>query len=1341
VGGLSAPGAASVVTINSGNAVEKSELVLSDGTDSFSITKLNRNSKPYLSIASSKVNGVIDIAPGATTGELRVNYDRLVLQADTGDVAMRGSLTVGGVASGYCATDIIEARTMDCIFPFTYNGVAHSSCDILDGDGVELYCATKVDETGESTSLGSACQVCAEGARQLEVTSNDDAAGITVQGISGGNPYGQLQLGSYHTLTSNLHTLAIDAVTNTGSVEIAPGSAGALKVFGDKFRISGPDADVVGHGAWSVGELTENGAASLSVISPDAAATVAVNAAAAGQAATAIFSSADTHTLSISQTDGSAAVAGTGSVELSSTGGMLISSDTGVSSALIFDASASASGGALATTTSKATMDMAGGDFQLAVQSGDILLSGANLAMSVDKFTIDGSSGDTFVAGLLTVGLTGSVAGSASSVMDFSTSENTFTFTTVNDLVVTSSQDDAHFWIKPGTASGQFKVGDNFLVAGASGNTEISGELTVGVSTGDHVMTDLSVADTSILAIGAASDGGTSTLRMGKTGSSTFEITQTDALMTIASTDNAGTLQISASAVGVAIPTGNSFAVNTNQFTLIDGAGTFSGDVSIGIPAITGARQLQVSSAADDATVRVASAAGSDAKLLLTTADSSTAGSQMVQNGAALALTALDSDGTITLAPGSDAAAALYVTSDTKVEEGTNKIHLGVSSAVAGAVATLSDATGSESTITQLSDTLTLRSVDGTAGTVNVEAGSAVRVNTDDLVVLSTTKEVQTAGDVTVGATAAATGAGTRRLTVTSADDEVALLLKPEDVNQDASLVFGSNAVDTWTVAKVGTVLRASAGGTSTDIDFVPDGVLSIGGTSTFSVTAATGNLATAGDATIGCATCTGERRLTVASQDEHVYLDLTPDSTSKDVAISFGSAGNRFELRQTSHTLRLTAASADSTLELLPGASAGQTLTVGESVFVITVTTGDTALKGDLTLGGLQPSDTGARAITASSYDDDVTQTMTSGVGGTTSLILGERSSTDTFTLERVGTTLSLLSGATAGTLKLNPGTGGSMELGYQSDGTTPMLLLELATPLLTMRGDLTVGGASATGDRALIVSSSDAAVALTSEGVTGATFSLTSSGAGADTAVTYAAADEASLALRADGSGSSTMAVSSVGGAAGLSVTPGSLNSAGTLSLGTATEGIVMTALGTTVTLAHQHTSGVVEIDVGTTGGGKLDIADGLLTVNPVGTTGAGASTLGVVATSGDLEVAGSLTLESLALPTGTATGTTGIIINKPTGKVSHPSSSLGRISDETILTVPAETITLTNSLVTSDSVVIASVVAQCNVDTVVLVSKIETSAGQVVFTMSNAGIADCSNQVYTVSFAVLS
>ena len=1346
IGGLAAqaPGAASTVTVSSGNVVEKSEVVLSDGTDSFSITKHNRNTKPYMAIVSSKVNGVVEIAPGETTGEFRVNYDRMVVAASSGDVTVRGDITMGAVASGFCATDATDARTMDCIFPFSYSGSTYNVCDATHG------CATRVDETGEATSLGTAatCQACAEGARQLSVLSGDGTAGITVSGTSGGNPYGQLQLGTAHSLTSSLTTMTMATTATAGTYEIIPGASGAFKVYGDKFRISGPNADVVGHGAWSVGELSENGASSLSVISPDDAATFTVNAAAAGQTASGVFGSAGAHALTVSQTDGSACIAGTGSVELSSTGGMLISSNTGVSASLIFDAAASATGGAVVTTNAKTTMEQVGHNFAVACQLGDILLSGQNLKMGVDKFTVDGTTGDTFVKGELMVGLTGSVLGSASAVMDFATSANTFKFTTVNDFVVTSATVDANFWVKPGTGTGQFKVGDNFLVKGATGDTEIAGELTVGDLTGDHVMTDLSTPDTSILAIGAVNNGGTSKIRMGKTGSSQFELTQTNAQLSIASTDNTGTLQMSAGQVGMTIPAGNSLAVNMDQFVLIDGAATFSGDMTVGIAAVAGARQLTVSSAGAAATATIASAATFDAKLLFTTADASTAGAKLVQNGNAFTLTSLDNDGTITLTPGSDAAAALYVTSDTKVEEGTNKIHLGVSSAAAGAVVTLSDATGSESTVTQRSDTLTVSCVDGTDGTVNVETGDSFKVNTDDVVVTTATKEVATAGDVTVGGTAAATGAGTRTMTVTSPDDHVKLLLKPVDLTKDASIVFGRNTLDTWTVSKVGDVLRASAAGTSTDIDFEPNGVLSVGGSSIFSVTAATGNIATAGDASIGCAACAGERRLTVASSDEHVYVDLTPTDTTKAVAVSLGDSGNRFEIRQTSHTLRLTAASADSTLELLPGASLGQTLTVGESKFVIDVPTGSTTLQGDLTLGGnpVQLTHTGTKSITVSSYDDDVTMTLTAGVGADTTIVLGERASTDAFTLQRVGTVLSLLSGATAGTLKVNPGLGGSMELGYQSDGTTPVLLLGLAaaTPLLSLRGDLTVGGASATGDRAIELSSSDAAVSLTSTGVTGATLSMTSTGTGAPTAVTFAAADAASLTLRGDGTGAAVMTVESVGGAASLSVTPGDLNSAATLSLGTSGEGVVATALGTTVTLAHQHTSGVIAIDVGTTSGGKLDVASGLLTVNPPGTTGAGVSTLGVVATSGDLIVTGALTMNALALPTAQVSGTTGMTINKPTGKISNPSSSLGRIERTgtgTQLVVPQETLTLSNNLITATSVVIASVTTQCSGDTVVLIAEIVTTTGQVVFAINNAGIDACVNQVYTIAFAVLS
>jgi hypothetical protein len=311
---------------------------------------------------------------------------------------------------------------------------------------------------------------------------------------------------------------------------------------------------------------------------------------------------------------------------------------------------------------------------------------------------------------------------------------------------------------------------------------------------------------------------------------------------------------------------------------------------------------------------------------------------------------------------------------------------------------------------------------------------------------------------------------------------------------------------------------------------------------------------------------------------------------------------------------------------------------------------------------------------------------------------------------------------------------------LGLQGDGVTPVLLLDLGTPHLTMRGDLTVGGSAASGDRALALESTDGAVALSGSGSTAAALTLASTAVGADTTVTFSAEDEAALTLRADGTGGSALTVASVGGLATLSITPGNQNFAATLALGTATEGIEMTAAATTVTMAHKHTSGIIAINPGTTGAGKLDVASGLLTVSPA----VGAS--GTVAISGDLTVGGSFTLETLALGRDVGTGSTGQTINKPTGKLTSSASTLGRIDDPSVITVPFETLTLSNNLVTADSVVVASVISQCNVDTVVLITKITTTGtagagdGQVVFTMSNVGIADCANEAYTVSFAVL-
>ena len=89
-------------------------------------------------------------------------------------------------------------------------------------------------------------------------------------------------------------------------------------------------------------------------------------------------------------------------------------------------------------------------------------------------------------------------------------------------------------------------------------------------------------AGSATLAIAATTATGPSVLRLGKSGSSTFEITQTNGLLSIASTDNAGTCQVAAAAVAMNIVAGGALALNTDEFTVTDGVGAFAGDLTVG---------------------------------------------------------------------------------------------------------------------------------------------------------------------------------------------------------------------------------------------------------------------------------------------------------------------------------------------------------------------------------------------------------------------------------------------------------------------------------------------------------------------------------------------------------------------------------------------------------------------------------------------------------------------------------------------------------------------------------------------------------------------------------------
>ena len=112
-----------------------------------------------------------------------------------------------------------------------------------------------------------------------------------------------------------------------------------------------------------------------------------------------------------------------------------------------------------------------------------------------------------------------------------------------------------------------------------------------------------------------------------------------------------------------------------------------------------------------------------------------------------------------------------------------------------------------------------------------------------------------------------------------------------------------------------------------------------------------------------------------------------------------------------------------------------------------------------------------------------------------------------------------------------------------------------------------------------------------------------------------------------------------------------------------------------------------------------------------------------------------------KQLFFPSASATGSTGQTINTPAGMLTSGASQLGRTSEPSALQVPVETMTLLNSLISADSVVVASVTAQCNIDTAVQIRSISTGAGTVDFEMCNTGIGDCTNEHYSISFIVLS
>jgi hypothetical protein len=1307
IGGLPTSAEDAAATVQSGNANGKSSISFSDGTRTFDMVK----SRALLSLHSSDAAGIINIAPGETAGQLQVNFDRLRVNSDTGNIVGRGDLTLGGTRSGNCADDETTSANMDCISPFIYNGASQTGCITV--DSVDK-CATRVNELNEVTSWGTNCSPCPEGQRTLSVISADGNSVVSISGKQGVNAHGQLRLGTAHTITSIADTLDIVAANSAGTVKFTPGTNGAFKVFGDKFQISGPDGDVVGLGDWSIGDLSVNGAATLTVVSPDAVATLLVKTAASAQQAVATIASGS-HSLALSQTDAESLLRGSGTLELKAPAGVLLDSNAAITGSLVFDASASTNNGALAFGADKASLAIASGNLQVVVNSGDLVLTGDNLNFNAGKFSVDGTTGNTAFGGQLSLGLITSNEAS----LQFTTSHNSFSVTAGAALVMSSSDDAGNIWMKPGSDSGRFKIGDNFITHASTGATEIRGDLTVGQTAGTHVISKLHGNDAASLIIGSASDNVASKILLGREGSSaTFEMSQIDGQLSIESAGDAGTVQVKAASVTMNV---SGFNINAGDFSITQGTGAFGGNLTVGETSTQEPRLLKVVSPTSSASMEIVAGSSEAASLILTSGAGSSAGVKLEQIGTSLRVQALDATGDITLSPGSAASAKLWLNGNTCIEKDDYAVSFDLSDTSLGPSATFKDGSSS-STISHKNDAMKLSCVDGADGTIALEAGSAFRVNTDKLVIFAATGQVHTAADLSVGSM---TSSGTRTLTVQSAAD-AQLRLEPTGAG-DAKVIFGTGNTNVFTVSKVGSTLRMAGAGSSQDIDLVPQGSFTVGGT-LFSVAGNSGNIATKGDAIIGCATCTGERKFTVESSDENVILELSPASTSKSATLGLGTGGNRFSFSQSAHTLSLNSASTDAQLNLLPDSSHTGQVTIGDAKFIVNAADGETVMHGDLTVGAVS----GARTATIQSTNNAVTMDLQSGSGSTATIKFGEASSSNVFQLAKVDSqTLSLAaSGFNSGVLRLEPGSTGRLEVGG-TDTNSAALVLDLTASSLAVRSDLTVVGS---GNRTFAVSSSSGSASASAEGSTAASLTVSTTGTDAATVGTFSTVDgTASLNVLANGEGKAAATkIQSGSSTSTLSLIPGSLNSAASLQLGTTTEGATLEALGTTLTLTSQHAAGTIKLNPGSSTG-VVNMANGLLTVSPaVGSSG-------TVSTSGDLTVGGALSLSALNLPSGSASGTSGQTINQPSGLLTRTTSSLARASSSSSQ-VPIETISLTNSKITTSSVVVGSVVSQCNADTVVTIIKISPGAGTVDFTMANVGLGDCANQEYSLSFVVL-
>jgi hypothetical protein len=346
---------------------------------------------------------------------------------------------------------------------------------------------------------------------------------------------------------------------------------------------------------------------------------------------------------------------------------------------------------------------------------------------------------------------------------------------------------------------------------------------------------------------------------------------------------------------------------------------------------------------------------------------------------------------------------------------------------------------------------------------------------------------------------------------------------------------------------------------------------------------------------------------------------------------------------------------------------------------FKVNGNNGNTEVNGDLTVGGATVP--ALRTLTVASSDDSVVAVLSAKDSTKDATIrLTDAAGANAFDIMKDDAVFKIQASSNTGVIELNPGAT-SGEVRINSDKLT----VHGATGNVAVMGDISVGGSSITGVKTVAVESND---------------------------------NNARLQLTSGPSSTASMQLSDGTNSFTLSSTAHQLK--------------LEAAVGT----------GIVQIKPGTTNG-KLVIGptSGLRVEVDTATAN--------VDMKGNLNVEGTTSLNKLDVETALATGSSSGIarIDKATGILTSAASDLTPYttnSNSDLSTSGASPnvniVILDNIRVTASSVVIGTVISQCNAHTVVTIMDTACSNGRVTFKTVNLGTRPCASESYKIAFVVL-